>query len=111
MRAYVRLLGGFTSGIGASGINNQGTQWFTGNTNALTFDGVPLFMCNGMTSNKAIATTTDNLMFGTGLLSDFNEVKVLDMADIDGSQNVRVVMRYTAGVQYGVSEDIVVYNI
>ena len=111
MRAYIRLLGGFTSGIGASGVNNQGSQWFNGNTNALTFDGVPLFMCNGMSSNKAIATTTDNLMFGTGLLSDFNEVKVIDMGNIDGSQNVRVVMRYTAGVQYGVTEDIVVYNI
>jgi hypothetical protein len=33
------------------------------------------------------------------------------MADIDGSQNVRVVMRLTAGVQYAVVEDIVTYGI
>ena len=51
------------------------------------------------------------LFFGTGLLSDHQEVKVLDMADLDGSQNVRVIMRFTAGVQYGVSEDIVTYGI
>ena len=29
------------------------------------------------------------------------------MADIDGSQNVRIVMRYTAGVQFGIGADIV----
>jgi hypothetical protein len=39
------------------------------------------------------------------------EVKVIDLADIDGSQNVRVVMRMSAGVQYGIVEDIVTYGI
>jgi len=39
------------------------------------------------------------------LLSDHNEVKVLDMADLDGSQNVRVVMRFTSGIQYGIGSD------
>jgi hypothetical protein len=32
------------------------------------------------------------------------------MADIDGSKNVRFVMRYTAGVQYGIASDIVYYG-
>jgi hypothetical protein len=45
------------------------------------------------------------------LVSDHNEVKVLDMADLDGSKNVRFIMRYTAGVQYAVVEDIVTYGI
>jgi hypothetical protein len=58
-----------------------------------------------------IATTKENLVFGTGLLADSNEVKLLDMADVDGSQNVRIVMRMTAGVQYGIVEDIVTYNV
>ena len=30
-----------------------------------------------------IASTKENLVFATGLLNDQNEVKVLDMADID----------------------------
>jgi hypothetical protein len=51
------------------------------------------------------------LFFGTGLLSDHNQVKVIDMADIDGSQNVRIVMRYTAGIQHGIGGDIVLYSI
>ena len=57
-----------------------------------------------------MAAQKSNLFFGTGLLSDHNEVKLIDMADIDGSQNVRVVMRFTAGVQYGVGSEIVLYT-
>jgi len=43
-------------------------------------------------------------------LNDTNEVKVLDMADLDGSQNVRVILRFTATVQYGIGSDIVLYT-
>ena len=68
-------------------------------------------MANGLSDNTMVATTKDNLWFGTGLLSDHNEVKILDMADLDGSQNCRVIMRFTAGIQYGVVEDIVTYGI
>mgnify|MGYP003153478025 CR=1 FL=1 len=108
-RAYVRALGGFgANGLGAAGTNNQGTQWW--NNGSLSFDGVKLFVANGLADNTAMAAQKSNLYFGTGLLSDHNEVKVIDMADIDGSQNVRIVMRYTAGVQYGISEEIVYYS-
>lgn len=109
-RAYVRALGGFgASGLGANGTNAQGTQWF--NNGSLSFDGIKIFVANGLASNTAIAAEKSNLFFGTGLLSDQNEVKVIDMADVDGSQNVRVVMRFTAAVQYGIVEDIVTYGI
>lgn len=109
-RAYVRSLGGFgASGLGAAGTNDQGTQWW--NNGSLSFDGVKLFVANGLGDNDAIATTKSNLFFGTGLLADHNEVKVLDMADLDGSDNVRVVMRFTAGCQVGVIEDVVTYGI
>lgn len=109
-RAYVRALGGFgASGLGSNGTNTMGTQWF--NNGSLSFDGVKIFVANGLAANTAIATLKSNLYFGTGLLSDSNEVKVLDIADLDGSENVRVVMRFTAGVQYGTIEDIVTYGI
>ena len=108
-RAYVRALGGFgASGLGAAGTNAQGTQWW--NNGSLSFDGVKLFVANGLANNTAMAAEKSNLYFGTGLLSDHNEVKVIDMADIDGSQNVRIVMRMTAGVQYGIGSDIVLYS-
>jgi hypothetical protein len=108
-RAYVRALGGFgASGLGANGVNNAGTTWFNGGD--LAFDGVKLFVCSGLASNDMVAAQKGNLFFGTGLLSDHNEVKLIDMADLDGSQNVRVVMRFTAGVQYGIGADIVYYT-
>jgi len=108
-RAYVRALGGFgAAGLGANGTNAQGTQWW--NNGSLSFDGVTIFVANGLADNYIVAAEKSNLFFGTGLLSDHNEVKVIDMADIDGSQNVRIVMRLTAGVQYGIGSDIVLYT-
>jgi hypothetical protein len=108
-RAYVRALGGFSvAATSNAGTDNKGTQWFNGG--ALSFDGVKLAVANGLADNTMVAAEKSNLYFGTGLLSDHNEVKVIDMADIDGSQNVRIVMRFTAGVQYGIGSDIVLYS-
>jgi hypothetical protein len=109
VKSYIRALGGFgASGLGANGTNAQGTQWYT--NGSLSFDGIPIFMANGMTATDMVATTVDNLYFGCGLLNDQNLVKVIDMADIDGSQNVRMVMRYNAAIQYGIGSDIVLYS-
>ena len=108
-KAYVRALGGFAaSGVGANGYNNQGTNQVLGD---VFFDGIPVFMANGMAANTAIATPSSNLHFATGILNDMNLVKVLDMADLDGSENVRVIMRFTADAKYGFAEDMVTYGI
>ena len=108
-RAYVRALGGFgANGLGANGTNNQGTQWYT--NGSLSFDGIAIFMSNGIPSNYIVAAQTSNLMYGCGVLSDKNEVKVIDLADIDGSQNVRVVMRMAATVNFGIPEEVVLYT-
>jgi hypothetical protein len=108
-KSYVRALGGYAaSGLGANGVNAQGTQWYT--NGSLSFDGIPIFMANGMTSTDMIATTVDNLYFGCGLETDKALVKVLDLADIDGSQNVRVIMRYNGAVQHGIGSDVVLYS-
>jgi len=108
-RNYVRALGGFgASGLGAAGTNNQGTQWYNGGA-GLQFDGIQIALAPGLSDNDAVAAQKSNLFFGTGLLSDQNEVKVIDMADLDGSQNVRVVMRFTAGIQHGLGGEVVLY--
>tara|TARA_X000001382_G_scaffold128528_1_gene118444 strand:+ start:162 stop:1097 length:936 start_codon:yes stop_codon:yes gene_type:complete len=107
--AYVRALGGFgAQGLGANGVDGKGNLWY--NNGELKFDGLSLFKANGLSSNVMVAAQKSNLFFGTGLLRDQNEVKVIDMADIDGSQNIRVIMRMTAGVQYGIGSEIVLYN-
>ncbi len=108
-RNYIRALGGFgAAGLGAAGTNAQGTQWYN-NGNALSFDGIKVVNAPGLSDNDAVAAQNSNLFFGTGLMSDQNEVKVIDMADLDGSQNVRVVMRFTAGIQHAIGGDIVLY--
>ena len=56
-----------------------------------------------------VAAEKSNLFFGTGLLNESQEARTIDMQDVDGSMNVRVILRYTAGVQYGIVEDIVLY--
>jgi hypothetical protein len=62
-----------------------------------------------MSDNKMYAAEVSNLYFGTGLLSDNQQIKVIDMADVDGSENVRMVMRFTSSVQVGIMSDIVEY--
>jgi len=93
-----------------------GTDFANGYANNVTvgekpanFNGIDLAHCPGMTSSYMVAAQKSNLFFGTGLLSDYNEVRVLDMADLDGSQNFRVIMRYTGGTQFGIGQDIAIH--
>lgn len=110
VRAYVRALGGFgASGLGANGTNNLGTQWYS--NGSLSFDGLPIFLANGMADNTGLASQTSNLHFATGLMNDMNTVKVIDTAETLGDENVRVVMRFTADAKYGFAEDVVTYGI
>ena len=100
------LAGGGASGLGANGWNNQ----LNVGEKPMNFNGIEIVMCPGMSDNKIVAAQKSNLFFGTGLMSDYNEVKVIDMANIDGSQNYRIVMRYTGGTQFGVGQDIVYFG-
>jgi hypothetical protein len=103
-KAYQASLAGGTSG--ANGFNNQ----MNVGEKPYNFQGIEIVLCPGMAASKVVAAQKSNLFFGTGLLSDYNEVRVLDMANIDGSQNYRVIMRYTAGTQFGIGQDIVYYG-
>ena len=107
-KLYVQALGGFgANGLGANGVANMGTQWW--NNGSLTVNGVKIFVSPGLSDNKMYVAQRSNLYFGTGLLNSTNEVKALDMADLDGSNNVRMVMRFTSAVQFGIASDIVSY--
>jgi hypothetical protein len=108
-RAYVRALGGFgAAGLGANGVNSMGTMWW--NNGSLSFDGVKVFVSPGMNDNTMFAAQKSNIYFGTSLVGNMNEVKLLDMADLDGSQNARIICRFSGAVNYGIPSDIVVYS-
>jgi len=107
-RAYKRALGGFSAnGVGANGVNGLGNNQ---DIDVQYFDGIKVVAANGLADDTMVSTLKSNLFFGTGLLADHNEIKVLDMADLDGSKNVRFIARYTAGVQIAVLEDVVFYS-
>jgi hypothetical protein len=84
-------------------------QYHAGVTEA-NFEGIKLIWCPGMDADKMVAARKSNLFFATDLVSDMAEVKLLDQGNVDGSDNVNVVMRYNAGVGYATSGDIVYYN-
>ena len=102
-RAYISSLA--IQGGGDGYLNQGSNQGFS----QLQFEGVNVFLANGLSTFKMVACQSSNLFFGTGLLSDQNEVSVLDMASLDGSQNVRFIMRYTAAVGYAYGAEIVNY--
>ena len=70
------------------------------------FEGVKIAVCQGLPDNQMVAAQKSNLFFGTDLISDHSEIRMLDMADLDGSDNIRVVAKFTGGVQHGVGADI-----
>ena len=71
------------------------------------FEGVKIAVCQGLPDNKMVAAQKSNLFFGTDLISDHSEIKMLDLSDITGSDVVRVVAKFTGGVQHGIGADIV----
>ena len=71
------------------------------------FEGVKIAVCQGLPDNKMVAAQKSNLFFGTDLISDHSEIRMLDMSDLDGSDNIRVVAKFTGGVQHGIGADIV----
>ena len=104
VKAYQQALSGGTAG--ANGWNNQ----MNVGEKPLNFQGIEIAFCPGLAASALVAAQKSNLYFGTGLLSDHNEVRVLDMANLDGSQNYRIIMRYTAGTQYGIGNDIAIHK-
>ena len=70
------------------------------------FEGVKIAVCPGIADNEMFAGQASNIFFGTSASSDLTEVQVVDMQPF-GEQNVRMVARFTAGVQVGVAADFV----
>ena len=77
----------------------------------MDFEGVKLFVANGLSAGVMVAGERENLAFGCGLQNDQNLVKLIDLADIDGSQNVRVIMRYSAAVNYSIGSELVLRTV
>jgi|TARA_R100000081_G_scaffold89629_1_gene62888 hypothetical protein len=75
------------------------------------FEGYKIAVCPALPDNQMVAATKSNLYFGTDLLSDglgtSPSIRILDMASLDASDNMRLVCRWAAGIQSGIGADIV----
>jgi hypothetical protein len=98
-QAYNNAL--ITAGIN-NGLGGQGQELYLGM--------YKLEIINGLPANTMVIYQKKNLYFGTGLLSDHNEVRIKDMDETDLSGTVRYKMVYTAGVQYVRGSEVVLYT-
>jgi len=74
------------------------------------FEGIKIAVCNGMKDDVLVAAERSNLYFGTDLLSDQTRIQLMDMAQLDGSDNMRLVARYSGGTQVGIGADTVLVS-
>jgi hypothetical protein len=65
-----------------------------------------IYVCPGMAANNIVFAQKSNLMLGTWQENQMNEIFILDMQNLDGSQNVRYGARFYLGAQIAVGEDI-----
>lgn len=94
----------YVSAISALGYVNM---YSMNNDYEATFEGIKLSVVYGMPDDKLVAAQVSNLFFGTDLLSDTTQVKMLDMSPLDGSENLRFVAKYSGGVQVGIGAEVV----
>ena len=87
--------------LGYGNLYNMNGDW------TYNYNGIPLKHAPGLADDTMVAGRTSNMFFGTDGSS--SEVRVLDMAELDGSDNVRLIMRFTAGVNYAFGSDMVLY--
>lgn len=95
----------YTQALVSAGINNG----LGGEDKAMKYGRYTLEVIGGLDDNTFVVYRKKNLYFGTGLLSDHNELRIKDMDQSDLSGQVRYKMVYTAGVQYVNSNEIVWY--
>jgi len=74
------------------------------------FEGIKIAVCNGAEDDKLVCAEKSNLFFGTDLLSDSVNIQLLDMSGITGSQNIRLIARFTGGTQVGIGADVVLVS-
>jgi len=114
VKFYIAALGGHYDGatnaaFGGAGTDGKGTQW-AGRSEGLTYGGIPIIHCPGLPDDHIICTYRENLIFGTGLLNDTNEIRLIDMSETTGDQNFRFVARFTGVATYLCPEDICTYG-
>jgi len=96
--------------------STNGNNWFgMGSMNeagvyTAYFEGIKIAVCPGLQDDVAVIAQPKNLYFGTDLVSDQTQIKILDMSELDGSDNIRVVVKFSGATQVGIDTDVVLYQ-
>jgi len=87
------------------GVNLQSTnQAF----DTLQYLGIPIHVCQGFPDDCLVLTYEENLVVGSNLNTDYTTAQYIDAWQFDGSDNVKIAMRFGLGVQVGIPADLVV---
>lgn len=76
----------------------------------LNFEGINIVHAPGLGDDRMVAARKSNLFFGTDLFSDMTQLNILDMSKLDGSSNVRIVAKFSAGGQVADGSQVVFYG-
>jgi hypothetical protein len=80
------------------------------NPNEFDFEGYTLTEIKGLPANRMVGYNRDNIVIGMSAQSDFNEIRIKDMDEVDLSGQVRTKMVLAAGVEYAYGAEIVLYT-
>jgi len=98
-------LGSSAASRAGQGINNQGAaQSFVG----VGFMGIPIHVSGGIPDACIVMAQESNLYVGSNLRTDYTEAAYIPVYQFDGSDNVRVTMRFGLGCQVGTGSEVVV---
>ena len=77
----------------------------------LQFQGVKIAHAPGMAANTMMASVNTNFYAATDLVSDFVNLTILDMSQLDASSNLRIAMNYSIAANHAVGKDVVLYGV
>jgi len=103
-QVYALYLQGLSQAGGAGYMNQVTNQGFQ----APNYLGYPIYLCPGMPEKCIVATYKENLVYGTNNATDYTEVQLIPAYQYDGSDYVKVAMKFAVGVQCAVKTDGVI---
>jgi len=75
------------------------------------FMGIPLIECPGLANNNIVAARKSNLLFGTSIIADFNEVALIDMEAVNLDKTVRFGMTVGGDTAIGFRTEIIYWTL
>lgn len=105
---YCQQLAGLGSAVAnttGQGINNQATAQSFLNVG---FMGIPIYVSGGVFDDAIVMTQVSNLFVGSNLQTDYTQARYIDAWQYDGSDNVKISMRFGLGTQSGIASEAVV---